>query len=120
MRKFLFPVVLFWLLVACSSQTAESTPTAPAKPDVEYEILNEEDYGTADHQGKSYRILAPADTTNGQARSIATYETYLKQQPDQAELTFFFYLGRNPEDDGNWAADRTFVWSRETGNILQQ
>lgn len=119
----LFIVGLIWVLISLDENKDEPStrprPTStPAKPNLDYTLLDGEDYGSAGNMGHSYRMIVPADAGITDVYAAARYEA-LRHNPGQASVTIFVYNGRDPREDGNWIADRFYEWVRETDTFKQ-
>jgi len=113
---------LIWVLTSLNNQSDEATrpqPTStPARPSILYTLLDGEDYGSAGNMGHSYRLIVPADAGISEVYAAAQYEA-LRKKASWESVTIFVYNGRDPREDGNYAADRFYEWQRETDAFRQ-
>ena len=114
MKKLLTPIILLVIATLACGGTSEPRPTSTPfptrtpvpEPDASYSALSAEEYGTASERGYKIWVEVEEIVSTTTLERIATYEASRHSQYD--EITVFFYLQRNPEDDGNWTADMIF------------
>lgn len=120
-RPFLLIIAVSILFAACGGSSNEppaATATPVVQPDVEYTIISgPERYGAAGEQGDSYRVVVPEDTPDATLEQLVLYEATNANTSGIVELTYFIYIGRNPNDDSNFRAEKIYEWYVNNGQL---
>ena len=112
-------VGLIWFCRAINKgDENEAATSPPATPSIAYTLLDGEDYGSAGNMGHSYRLIVPANAGINEVYAAAEYEA-LRHKANWESVTIFVYNGRDPREDGLWAADRFYEWARATDAFRQ-